>query len=94
MAMERGRALLIQQAAQAGALGHKVDLSHRARPFGKTVRGWCTCGWVGTWRGSDAAALPAVFWHVGQVVGDGEAARVKPDTPNLEESAPADGARL
>ena len=79
MRMVRGRALLIRQAQQAAALGHRVDIESRDRrdEFPEqghaAVKWWvvCSCGYRSTARATQAQALGTVFWHVGQVVGDG-----------------------
>ena len=95
MRMVRGRALLIRQAQQAAALGHRVDIESRDRrdEFPEqghaAVKWWavCSCGYRSTTRINEELAAGAAYHHVMLVIREYRRNGIKPPIRDVEAQA-------
>ena len=78
----RMRDYLIEQARQAEELGHRMRVEHRpmreewVSDSGRRDKYWavCSCGYTSARRNTHGLALGACFAHIGDVVGEAQAA--------------------
>lgn len=83
MAVAKSRAILVEQARKAAALGHTLSIEKRDRSDefpdegAAAVKFWgvCSCGYRSRARSTHSVALWAAFAHVGDVLGESDAAK-------------------
>ena len=77
--VRKSRDHLVEQAKRAASLGHTLTIERRDPPEhvqGGNVKFWgvCSCGYRSRARATHAVALWAAFAHVGDVLGEVDAA--------------------